>query len=91
MLDDILEFAADIIFDIVLEGAIDGVVSKKVPMVLRVILGVIVASLYIAIIGLLLYVGIKEDSVLFTLLAAFVAIGSCRMVVKKYNETRTEE
>ena len=91
MLDDIFEFIADIIFDTILEGAINGAVSKKVPLFIRILLFIIVFSLYAVIVGLLLYAAIKNNSVLLTLLAAAVAVGCFYMFVKKYKEKRTEE
>ncbi len=90
MPDDILEIAIDLLLDLIIEGAVDGAVSKKVPLFIRILLGTAVISLFMVVVGLLLYAAVKNDSIMLTLLAAAVTIGVVCMFVKKYNEKRRE-
>lgn len=58
-MSDLLE----IVLEIVLEGALHGTSSSRVPLAVRALLAAVLASLWLGLSGLLLYVGIQSGSI----------------------------
>lgn len=58
-MSDLLE----IVLEIVLEGALHGASSSRVPLAVRALLAAVLASLWLGLSGLLLYVGIQSGSI----------------------------
>lgn len=52
-----LEFILDFVFDIILEGSTMLLAETKVPMIIRVIAGIVISGLFLAIAGLLFFIG----------------------------------
>lgn len=58
-MSDLLE----IVLEIVLEGALHGTSSSRVPLAVRALLAAVLASLWLGLSGLLLYVGTQSGSI----------------------------
>lgn len=58
-MSDLLE----IVLEIVLEGALHGTSSSRAPLAVRALLAAVLASLWLGLSGLLLYVGIQSGSI----------------------------
>lgn len=86
MIDDLMEF----IFELLFEGMLEATKSKKVPRIIRYLLIFIIVSFFLAVIGLIIYIGIyflKKNlfiSLLFILLALFFLIGGIVKFKKLY-------
>ncbi len=52
-----LEFILDFVFDLILEGSTMLLAETKVPMIIRVIAGIIVTGLFLVIAGVLFLIG----------------------------------
>lgn len=52
-----LEFVLDLVFDIILEGSSVLISKTKIPIFIRVIAFIIIIGLYLAVAGLLIYIG----------------------------------
>lgn len=82
MLDGILEF----ILELILDGAAEATGSKAVPLPIRVIFAAFLILFYLAFFGLLIWVGISNDSVWFVIfivvLMLFLTVGSCHKIRK---------
>lgn len=85
-----MEFIFEFILELLLEGSIEASKSSKIPKFIRYPLIAIIALFYIALIGLIFWVGIsslKENIILgiFVILAGFVMlVGSVIMFKKTY-------
>ena len=80
MLDDIVE----IVLELIVDGMVEAAGSRKVPMPIRIALGVILAGLVLALFALLLYVGIQSGIIVLTVISvvllAAVVIGAAYKV-----------
>lgn len=63
-MDDILELLLDILFD----GTLHAVESKKVPLLIRVLLGLVLAAIVLGISGLLIAAGVNSGNIAITIL-----------------------
>ena len=70
MLDEILQE----VLEIVVEGAIDGSMSRRVPLPLRILLGVFIFVIYGGLCGLFVYLGIREDEPVVILIGVLLFI-----------------
>lgn len=66
MPEDIIE----ILLELILDGMAEAAGSRRVPMLIRVGLGVLLAAIVIGVCGLLLYVGIGSGSILLIVFSA---------------------
>ena len=78
----------EIIYEIVFEGMIYLGTRRNVPMVLRVLFAIFVVSLYLLIIGAMLFIGLKQNNfvVMFLALALSILIGLG--AYRKYEELK---
>lgn len=87
MLDDIIEIALELILD----GAIEAAGSKRVPLAVRIVLVVFLALFFLALFGLLLWVGVSHKSILLILLTIglmlFIGIGIW-WKIRKHNKNK---
>jgi len=82
MLDDILEF----LIELILDGMVEAAGDKQVPKPVRVVLSVILAVVFLGFFGLLLWIGISNESVLMVVLSVALLIAAVigiRYKVKK--------
>lgn len=82
MLDDILEF----LLELILDGMVEAAGDKQVPKPVRVVLSVILAVLFLGFFGLLLWIGISNESVLMVVLSVALLVAAVigiRYKVKK--------
>ena len=87
MLDDIIE----IILELILDGMIEATGSKKVPMPIRIGLGVLLTAIVIGVCGLLLYVGIGSGSILLIIISVVLLAAAAIWVyskIKKHTANR---
>ena len=81
-MDDLLE----ILFEFVLDGMMEAAGDKQVPKAVRVVLSVILAVVFLGFFGLLIWVGIRNESVLMMILSVVLltaaVIGICYKVKK---------
>lgn len=70
MLDDILEF----VLELVLEGAVELTASRKVPIPIRILLGVVLLVVFLGTFGLLLFIGIDSGSGLIIAIAILLFV-----------------
>lgn len=72
------------ILEIVCEGCIEAPFMKKLPWSIRILCGVVDAILYIGIIGIIMYLAIKNESIALLMLDAFVVTIVLVAFWKKY-------
>lgn len=68
-----MDFVLEFLFEIILEGCLEITEEKKVPLILRILCAVILVIVYGGMVGILLYVGISNQSLLLLFIAVFVA------------------
>lgn len=68
-----MDFVLEILFEIILEGCIEITEEKNVPLIFRILCAVILVLVYGGMVGILLYVGISNKSLLLLFIAVFVA------------------
>ena len=83
-----METLLEIIYEIIFEGLIYIGTRRNVPIVLRVLCALLVLFVYLGIVGVMLYIGLRENNfvVMFLALALFVIIGLA--AYRKYLELR---
>ena len=83
-----METLLEIIYEIIFEGLIYIGTRRNVPIVLRVLCALLVLFVYLGIVGVMLYIGLRENNfvVMFLALALFVIIGLAGY--RKYLELR---
>ena len=79
MLDDIIEILLELIFD----GMIDATGSKKVPMPIRIALGILLPAIVVGVCGLLLYIGINSGSILLIIISVVLLAAAAIWVYSK--------
>lgn len=84
-----MDILIELLLEIILEGCTELSFEKKIPLPLRVLCAVIAGTVYLAIVGLLVYLAIKNKSVLLLLAAGFVAAIVLLAFRKKYREMKT--
>lgn len=83
-----MEILFEIIFEIIFEGILYLGTRRNVPLVLRVLFAVIVVGVYLGIIGLMLYIGLKANNFVVMLLALALAIIIALGAYRKYEELK---
>lgn len=69
-----MDFLIETILEIVLEGCLYITPEKKFPIIIRLILGVITAAFYAGLIGIIIYVALKNNSVILFAVAVLAAV-----------------
>lgn len=83
-----MDILFEFLFELVFEGMMETAKSKKVPMVIRIIAGVLVSAFLLAVIGVIVLVGIlsfkdnKPFSVIMFILAIIFTIALILKIVK---------
>ena len=83
-----MDFLFEFLFELVFEGMMETAKSKKVPMVIRIIAGVLVSAFLLAVIGVIVLVGIlsfkdnKPFGVIMFILAIIFTIALILKIVK---------
>ena len=87
MLDDILEFLVELILDGMVEAAGD----KQVPKPIRIALSVILAVVFLGFFGLLLWIGISNESVLMVVLSVVLLVAAVIGIYCKVKKLRRKK
>lgn len=87
MLDDILEF----LLELILDGMVEAAGDKQVPKPVRVVLTVILALFFIGLFGLLIWVGISNESVLMVVLCVALLIAAVIGIYCKVKKLRRKK
>ena len=83
-----MDILFEFLFELVFEGMMETAKSKKVPMVIRIIAGVLVSAFFLAVIGVIVLIGIlsfkdnKPFSVIMFILAIIFTIALILKIVK---------
>ena len=83
-----MDIIMELIMSIILEGTLESITEKKIPVFIRVIMAVLLLGFYMGFGGCLIYIGIKNDSVIIVGIAIFVLVMVACVAVKKYREIR---
>ena len=78
-----MEFLMELVLEIILEGCVEAATEKRVPLPIRILLAVILAVFCIGVFGLLIYLGIKIDSILVKILIAGIMVLLIVGIIKK--------
>lgn len=81
-----MDFILEICMEIILEGAETAVTEKKFPFWFRVTAAVFLLLFYMGFVGLLFYIGIRNESIIITGIAVFILVIIAAAIVKKYKE-----
>lgn len=83
-----MDILFEFLFELVFEGMMETAKSKKVPMVIRIIAGILVSAFFLAVIGVIVLIGIlsfkdnKPFSVIMFILAIIFTIALILKIVK---------
>ena len=69
-----MDFLIETILEIVMEGFFLLSSEKKVPMIIRLIVGLITIACYVGFIGMIMYVAINNKSIVLFVVAILVAV-----------------
>ena len=84
-MDDIIEFILELVFEVGVEAS----KSKKVPKFIRYILITIISLIYIAVIGLIIFIGIAalKNNILGGTIVILLGVFLFIMSIKKFRNT----
>lgn len=85
-----MDFILEIIFEILIEGCFEITEQKKAPIILRFICGLIVGLIYGGLIGLFLFLSIKNKSILLFLVTCFIALILLYAFIHKCKEIKNK-
>ena len=81
-----MEVILEFLLEILIDGAIEIVSQRKVPVWIRAILAVLLTVFYVFLFGILVWIGIKNESFLIVMVTVILAVAILVMVVVKSNE-----
>lgn len=68
-----MDFLIEFLLEIVLEGCFMLSTEKKVPLAIRILLGTVLAAIYLLLVGAIVYLAISNHSILMFVMAILVA------------------
>ena len=74
IIDHVMEFILDILFDLIIQGSIEAAGDKKVPMALRVLAAVILIVVFGGVVALCAFIGITERNWIVLAIGAVIAV-----------------
>ncbi len=74
------EIIIEVIFDLLFEGMIDATGNRRVPFVVRLLLGAILVLAYLALAGLIMFVAICSGSIPLIIVLALAVIAATSAV-----------
>lgn len=83
MIDELIE----LILELVLEGAIESAASEKVPLWLRILLGLIVFLFFAALLGSILMICIREHEPHLAMILMMLLLGIIFIMMRKNKRT----
>lgn len=83
-----IEFFVETALELVVEGAVSATSEKKIPLFLRVLIGILLIGFYMGIVGLIVYIGIKNASLVIVGMGIALFILVVYLVGRKYREIR---
>ncbi len=87
-MDFIIETLVEMVVEIILDGTWELMTVKKIPMFIRVLVAGLLLALYIGFGGILIYIGIKNNSMVVTVCAVVLLVVAWVVAVRKYKEIR---
>ncbi len=83
-----MDFVLELLLDIILDGCIEAAEEKKVPVILRIICAALLILFYCGLIGILLFVAIKNKSGAIFFITVLIALIFLFALVYKYREIK---
>lgn len=83
-----MEFIMELLMEIIFEGAVESITEKKIPVFFRVLIAVILLSFYLGLVGLLMYIGIRDGIGIMIGLAGFILLAVAVVAVRTYKRVR---
>ena len=83
-MDIIFEF----LFEFIVEGSFELATCKKVPLIIRIVAGILVFGIYGGLIGVCFFFGVKDSSIVLIILGIFILLLSFLAIHKIFKEKR---
>lgn len=87
-MDFIIETLVEMVVEIIFDGTLELVTAKRIPMFIRVFVAGLLLAFYIGFGGILIYIGIKNNSMVVTVCAVVLMVVAWVVAVRKYKEIR---
>lgn len=88
-----MEFIMELLLEIILDGTVEVCItkSKRVPVLLRILAGLVVGAFYGGLFMAFLYVGIANRSLVVIGISIFFLIASVAFLIKSYRAVRKKK
>lgn len=86
--DMIMDLILEVLFEIIIEGSLELVSHKKVPLISRIIAGIIVLAVYGGLIGLFFFFGIQNSQPILIVIGIIILLITIFAIKKKIKERR---
>ena len=83
-----METVFEIIFELLVEGSLGAVTDKKVPLALRITAAFFIAAVYGGLVGVLIYMGIRDSEPILLVIAAAILILTAVGIWKTYTSRK---
>ncbi len=83
-----MEIFFEIVFNLIVEGSLEAARDKKVSLPLRIIAAVVLLAVYGGGIGFLIYIGIRDKSVIILVLAALILFVTVSGFLKAFRKRK---
>ncbi|MBQ7991366.1 MAG: hypothetical protein IJ251_10025 [Oscillospiraceae bacterium] len=83
-----METVFEIIFELLVEGSLGAVTDKKVPLALRIAAALFIAAVYGGLVGVLMYMGIRDSEPILLVIAAVILILTAVGIWKTYTSRK---
>ncbi len=83
-----MEWITEILFEILFEGILEGAGSRRVPVVVRILLGAILAIAYLTLLTLLAGIAVRTGEIAAILCAVLVLVLGIALAVKMFYKCR---
>lgn len=77
-----MEFIMELLMEIIFEGAVESITERKIPVFFRVLIAVILLSFYLGLVGILMYIGIRDGSGIMIGVAGFILLAVAVVAVR---------
>ena len=83
-----MDFLVETIVEIVFEGCVSILYEKKVPLIIRLIVGFLVCACYVGVIGAIMYVAINNKSIVLFVVAILLTVIVVYAFLKNYRKIK---
>ena len=83
-----MEIIFEIIFEIIIDGSLNAVSDKKIPLILRILSAIVLLIVYGGLVGLCLFWGIHDKSVVLIIVGIGLLIFFGLAFIKTYKSRR---